>query len=73
MKFVVNFTLMAALLITSSVLAQGTSDQRMACKDDAYKWCPYDVPDPDKVETCLRKNLKWITRDCQAQFGYKAK
>jgi hypothetical protein len=73
MKMAIKLSILAALLLTSSALAQGTSEQRRACKDDAYKWCPYDVPDPAKVEGCLRKNLKWITADCQAQFGYRAK
>jgi hypothetical protein len=65
--------LFATMPVTVSAWAQGTPEQRKACKDDAYKWCPYDVPDPKKTEGCLRKNIKWITADCQAQFGYKAK
>jgi hypothetical protein len=26
------------------------------------------VPDADAVAACLRKNMKWISAACQAQF-----
>lgn len=47
---------------------QGTAEQHAACQEDAYKWCPHEVPDADEVAACLRKNMKWITPACQAQF-----
>ncbi|MGJ0509896.1 MAG: cysteine rich repeat-containing protein [Methylocystis sp.] len=56
-------------LLAPPAFAQGTPEQRQACKDDAYKFCPYDVPDPDKVEACLRKYIRSISAACRAQFG----
>jgi hypothetical protein len=73
MKKVVSFLVLSGLILTSSALAQGTPEQRRACEDDANRWCPYDIPNARKVEACLRKNLKSITPDCQAEFGYKPK
>ncbi|WP_424361743.1 hypothetical protein [Methylocystis parvus] len=51
-----------------SAFAVGTPEQNRACKDDAYKFCPYDVPNPQKVEACLRKYMRALTADCRAQF-----
>ena len=72
MKKIVKLSILAGALWGTAAFAQGTPEQERACKDDAYKWCPYDVPDPVAIEACLRKNIKWITPACQAQFGYKA-
>ena len=59
-------------LACNPVWAQGTASQRAGCEDDAKKWCPYAIPDPDEVQACLEKVLDRITPDCQAQFGYSA-
>jgi len=56
-------------LFAPSAFAQGTPAQREACEQDAYKFCPYDVPDADKVEACLRKYIRSISAACRAQFG----
>lgn len=56
-------------LFAPSAFAQGTAEQREACQDDAYKFCPYDVPDPQKVEACLRKYIRSISAACRAQFS----
>ncbi len=64
------FTLAAiGFLATSSAWAQGTPEQRRVCKDDAYKHCPWDVPDPVKTEKCMRAHIKALTPACRAQFG----
>jgi hypothetical protein len=72
-KKTMKFLILAGALFAAPAFAQGTPEQERACKDDAYKWCPYDVPDPQAIAACLRKNIKWITPACQAQFGYKAR
>ena len=56
------------LVLSTPVIAQGTEEQHEACQADAYKWCPHEVPDPDEVAACLRRNMKWISPACQAQF-----
>ena len=54
--------------LSTPVYAQGTEAEHEACQADAYKWCPYDVPDVAAVAACLRKNMKSISAACQAQF-----
>ena len=56
------------LAFSTQVLAQGTEEQHEACQADAYTWCPHEVPDADAVAACLRKNMKWISAACLAQF-----
>jgi hypothetical protein len=56
-------------LFAPLAFAQGTPEQRAACEQDAYKFCPYDVPDAEKVEACLRKYIRSISAACRAQFG----
>ena len=65
-----RFVVSAALLIGLSfpAYAQGTPEEHEACQADAYKWCPHEVPDATEVAACLRRNMKWITPACQAQF-----
>lgn len=72
MKLMSAIFLTSALLLSSAAFAQGTQEQREACEADANKWCPYDIPNVDAIAACLRKNIKWISPACQAQFGYKA-
>ena len=52
-------------LFAPPAFAQGTPEQRAACQDDAYKFCPYDVPDAEKVEACLRKYIRSISAACR--------
>ncbi len=63
------------LLTAAPAFAQhaGTEAQREACQEDAYKWCPHEVPDHEEVAACLRKNMRWISPACQAQFPENAK
>lgn len=48
--------------------AQGTSEQRLACEGDAFKFCGKDIPDATKIEACLRAKLTEISPACRAQF-----
>lgn len=72
MKLLSAIFLSSTLLLAPAALAQGTQAQREACEADANKWCPYDIPDVDAIAACLRKNIKWISPACQAQFGYRS-
>ena len=73
MKKLVGFVFLGSMLAISVASAQGTEAQRLACEEDAFKWCPYDIPDPQKIQVCLQKNLRFLSAGCQAQFGYQAK
>lgn len=61
--------LAAMILLPAYAAAQGTPEQRAACTGDAFQFCGPEIPDPDKVGACLRKNIRLISADCRAQFN----
>jgi hypothetical protein len=63
------FALPVLFLVAPPAFAGGTPEQHQACEQDAYKFCPYDVPQEDKVEACLRRYIRSISAACRAQFG----
>ena len=66
------FTAVAILasLGAPAAWAAGTPEQQAACQDDAFRFCPNDVPDPIAIEACLSRNIRLISPACQRQFGY---
>ena len=51
---------LAVLLCATTASAQenrGTPEQRAACAPDAFRFCVGYIPDPARVEYCLRQNM----------------
>jgi cysteine rich repeat protein len=65
--FPLRLTLMAvALTATTTVaLAQGTPQQRAACRADVAKFCKGLGEDPGLILDCLEKNKDKIAEKCQ--------
>ncbi|QPF88901.1 hypothetical protein [Bradyrhizobium commune] len=67
---------LAALLVASlgnsaAALAQedrGTPEQRAACTSDAFRLCASDIPDPARVESCLRHRKLDLSEACRLVF-----
>ena len=47
---------------------RGTRAQREACTPDAFRLCGSAIPDPEKVEECLRGNLIRLSPGCRSAF-----
>lgn len=47
---------------------RGTAAQRAACMSDAFRLCSDDIPDADKVESCLRQHLPDLSETCRSAF-----
>ena len=65
----------AAFLCATSAFAQenrGTPEQRTACAPDAFRLCAGYIPDPTKVEQCLRQNRSDLTGACRSLFEQSA-
>jgi hypothetical protein len=67
---------LAALLCATTASAQdnrGTPEQRAACTPDALLCSSY-IPDPTRVEQCLRQNISGLSVACRSVFepGTKA-
>ncbi|WP_200944184.1 hypothetical protein [Methylobacterium sp. Leaf399] len=54
---------------TSAGLAQGTTLQRAACTPDVFKFCSGDIPNVERITTCLRQKKASLSSGCQAVFN----
>ena len=63
----VRFSLIALLTSAplSSVVAQGTPQQRAACRPDVVKFCKGKGEDPGVLLTCLEDNKDKISDKCR--------
>jgi hypothetical protein len=65
----------AALLCATAATAQenrGTPEQRAACAPDAFRLCAGYIPDPTRVEQCLRQNKSDLSDACRLVFEQSA-
>ncbi len=66
---------LAVLLCATTASAQenrGTPEQRAACAPDAFRFCVGYIPDPTRVESCLRQNRSDLSDACRAVFEQSA-
>jgi len=67
---------MAALLLTgSSALAQeypGTEQQRAACTPDVFRLCSWEIPNVDRIISCLRREKSQLSAGCRQVFEIEA-
>ena len=67
--------LVAALLCATTAAAQenrGTPEQRAACAPDAFRLCAGYIPDPTRVEQCLRQSKSELSDACRLVFEQSA-
>ena len=65
----------ATLLCATSAFAQenhGSPEQRAACAPDAFRLCAGYIPDPTRVEHCLRQNKSDLSDACRSVFEQSA-
>ena len=65
----------AALLCATPVAAQenrGTPEQRAACAPDAFRLCAVYIPNPTRVEQCLRQSKSDLSDACRSVFEQSA-
>jgi hypothetical protein len=58
-------TALALTLSASLALAQGTPQQRAACRPDVVKFCKGKGEDPGVLLTCLEDNKDKISEKCR--------
>lgn len=56
------------LCYSSASFAAGTDDQRAACMGDAFRICGSEIPNVDRITTCMKKNFSQLSPGCRAQF-----
>ena len=66
---------LAMMLCATTASAQenrGTPEQRAACAPDAFRLCAGYIPDPTRVEQCLRQNKSELSDACRVIFDQSA-
>jgi hypothetical protein len=75
-KFRLPAQALAVLLCATTASAEenrGTPEQRAACAPDAFRFCVGYIPDPTRVEDCLRQNMSDLSDACRAVFEQSAR
>jgi hypothetical protein len=70
-----RIALVAALLCATTASAQenrGTPEQRAACAPDAFRLCAVYIPNPTRVEQCLRQSKSDLSDACRLVFEQSA-
>jgi hypothetical protein len=60
-----------SIVFQSAVSAQdyqGSEEQRMACTPDVFRLCGSEIPDTNRIVSCLRHNTALLSRPCRAVF-----
>ena len=60
-----------AVLVSGAALAQGTPQQRAACRPDVAKFCKGKGEDPGVLLSCLEANKDKISEKCQKVIAAK--
>jgi hypothetical protein len=66
---------LALLFCATTASAQdnrGTPEQRAACAPDAFRLCSGYIPDPTRVEHCLKQNKSDLSDACRSVFEQSA-
>jgi hypothetical protein len=75
MKITLPIQALAVLLCATTASAQenrGIPKQRAACAPDAFRFCVGYIPDPARVEHCLRQNMSDLSDACRSVFEQSA-
>ena len=51
---------------------RGTWEQQMACTPDVWRLCGDQIPDVNRIVTCLRQNTPQLSNNCRAVFESNA-
>jgi hypothetical protein len=65
MSLRLNVIVIAMLLLPACAFAQGTPQQRSACRPDVVKFCKGKGDDPGVLLNCLEENKDKISEKCQ--------
>jgi hypothetical protein len=63
---------LAAQSAASAQENRGTWEQQMACTPDVWRLCSDQIPDADRIVTCLRQNAPQLSSNCRAVFKSSA-
>jgi hypothetical protein len=59
------------LIVHDAAMAQdnrGTMEQQIACTPDVWRLCASQIPDANRIVSCLRDNTPQLSEPCRAVF-----
>jgi len=59
------------LIVHNAAMAQdnrGTMEQQIACTPDVWRLCASQIPDANRIVSCLRDNTPQLSEPCRAVF-----
>lgn len=62
--FVITFALSVFSMSTASYAY--TAEEERLCMSDAFKFCSSEIPNIDKVTTCMQKNKAQLSPGCRS-------
>ena len=62
-----RYPLLFAIVVVGALGASAPS-ARAQCEGDALRLCLPDIPDRERVKSCLLQNLNQLSPDCRSQF-----
>ena len=65
-----------SIAVTGAAWSQeyrGTWEQQMACTPDVWRLCSDQIPDVNRIVTCLRANTPQLSGSCRAVFESNAR
>jgi len=75
MRMRIVLTCVLSMATSSAAWSQeyrGTLEQQMACTPDVWRLCSDQVPDVNRIVTCLRQNTPQLSNGCRAVFESNA-
>jgi hypothetical protein len=64
----VSAAALAIALLSTACRAEGTLEQRRACRADAFKFCSSEIPNIQRTTACMNRNIEKLSPACRAQF-----
>jgi hypothetical protein len=66
------FVSILAALSTSAAIAATRDEQTAACKGDAIRFCASEIPNEQKITSCMKANRDKLSPKCKAMFKQPA-
>lgn len=60
---------LSVLCYPTASIALGTADERAACTPEVFRLCSSEIPNVDRIITCLKKQKNNLKPDCRAVFN----
>ncbi len=60
------------MLSASAAFAATRDEQTAACKGDAIRFCASEIPNEQKITSCMKANFNKLSPQCKAMFKQPA-